>query len=52
MNLIKPIAKAFYLKLSVNIPQRRVLARMFFFFIFLLRFIESNKRIRLAMNFS
>ena len=34
MNLIKPIAKAFYLKLSVNIPQPRVLARMFFFFSF------------------
>ena len=34
MNLIKPIAKAIYLKLSVNIPQPRVLAHTFFFSFF------------------
>ena len=48
MNLIKPIAKAIYLKLLVNMPQPGVLAHTFLvFFHFLLRFIESDKIIRI-----
>ena len=49
MSLVKSIAKAIYLKLSVNIPQPRISGHIF---LFLLKFIESHKRIRVAMNFS
>ena len=49
MSSIKSIAKAIYLKLSVNIPQPPISGHTF---LFLLKFIESHKRIRLAMNFS
>ena len=50
MSLIKYIAKAIYLKLSVHIPQPRVVGHTFLSF--LPKFIESHKIIRLAMNFS
>ena len=50
MSLIKSIAKSIYLKLSINIPQSRVLGHVYFFFS--LNLIESHKRIRLVMNFS
>ena len=50
MSLIKSIAKCIYLKLSINIPQPRVLGHVFLSFS--LKLNESPKRIRLVMNFS
>ena len=50
MSLTKSIAKAIYLKLSVSIPQPHVFGHIPLSI--LMKFIESNKRICLAMNFS
>ena len=47
---IKSIAKSVYLKLSINIPQPRVLGHVFLSFS--LKLIESDTRIRLVMNVS
>ena len=50
MGLIKSNAKSVYLKLSVNIPQPRVLGHVFLSSS--QKLIESHKRICLVMNFS
>ena len=50
MSLIKSIAKCIYLKLSINIPQPRVLGHVFPSFS--LKLIEIHKRFRLVKSVS